>query len=59
MNKEEKRFWAAALILAAFTANYSYHLIPDAHWTPCVVKLADNLLKVLEETSREPQNVSE
>ena len=59
MDKEEKRFWAAILILAAFTANYRYNLIPDAHWTPGVVKLADHLLKVLEETSREAQKVSE
>jgi hypothetical protein len=47
MDKEEKRFWAAALILAGMSANYHHNLIPSPYWATGAVELADELIKVL------------
>jgi hypothetical protein len=47
MDKEEKRFWAAALILAGMSANYHHNLIPSLYWATGAVELADELIKVL------------
>jgi hypothetical protein len=59
MDKEDKRFWAAALILAGLSANYHHNLLPAPYWAPGAVKLADHLLKTLSETSMEDSKVSE
>ena len=59
MNKEDKRFWAATLILAGLSANYHHNLIPAPFWTSGAVKLADQLLKSLSETPEEDSKVSE
>ena len=59
MEKEEKRFLAAALILAGLSANYNHGLIPPLYWGKGAVELADHLLKTLEETSRKVKKVSE
>jgi hypothetical protein len=59
MDKEEKRFWAAALILAGMSANYHHNLIPSPYWTAGAVELADELIKVLSKTSVEKEKVSE
>ena len=55
MNQEEKRFWAAALILAGISANYHHVFIPSDYWASGAVHLADYLLKVLSD----PPKVSE
>jgi hypothetical protein len=59
MDKEEKRFWAAALILAGMSANYHHNLIPSPYWTTGAIELADELLKDLSKTSVEKEKVSE
>lgn len=59
MDKEEKRFWAAALILGGMSANYHHNLIPAPYWTDGAVRLADQLLKTLSETPKEDSKVSE
>jgi len=59
MDKEEKRFLAAALILAGLSANYHHNLIPASYWAFGAVELADHLLKTLEEKPMEDQKVSE
>ena len=51
MDKEEKRFWAAAIILGGMAANYHHNLIPATYWTAGAVELADQLLKTLDEKS--------
>lgn len=55
MDKEEKRFWAAAVILGGMAANYHHNLIPATYWATGAVELADYLLKVLAD----PPKVSE
>ena len=52
MEREEKRFWAAALILAGLSSNYHHGLIPSSYWATGAVELADYLLKVLSETQK-------
>ena len=47
MDKEDKRFWAAALILAGLSANYHHNLLPAPYWATGAVELADELIKVL------------
>lgn len=59
MDKEEKRFWAAALILCGLSSNYHHNLIPSDFWATASVELADYLLKVLSETPVEKEKVSE
>ena len=59
MDKEDKRFWAAALILAGMAANYHHNLIPDSYWTDGAVRLADQLLQTLSEIPKEDSKVSE
>ena len=49
MDKEEKRFWAAAIILGGISANYHHNLIPGNHWAAGAVELADHLLQTLSE----------
>ena len=56
MDREEKRFWAAALILAGLSANYHQGLIPCNYWVSCAVELADYLLKILSEKPEKYQN---
>lgn len=56
MDKEEKRFWAAAIILGGMSANYHHNLIPANYWAAGAVELADHLLKTLDE---KPSKVSE
>ena len=56
MDREEKRFWAAALILAGLSSNYHHNLIPSNYWASSAVELADYLLKILSE---KPPKVSE
>lgn len=59
MDKEEKRFWAAALILGGMAANYHHNLIPATYWTAGAVELADHLLQTLSEKPVEESKVSE
>ena len=59
MDKEEKRFWAAALILGGMSANYHHNLIPGTYWAAGAVELADHLLKTLSEKPRKDPKVSE
>ena len=59
MNKEEKRFWAAAIILGGMSANYHHNLIPDTCWVSGAVKLADHLLQTLSEKPMKDPKVSE
>ena len=49
MNKKDKRFWAAALILGGMSANYHHNLLPATYWTAGAVELADHLLETLSE----------
>ncbi len=49
MDKEEKRFWAAAIILGGMAANYHHNLIPATYWAAGAVELADHLLQTLSE----------
>ena len=56
MDKEEKRFLAAAIILGGMSANYHHNLIPATYWTAGAVELADHLLQTLAETPmKEPK----
>ena len=59
MDKEDKRFWAAALILGGMSANYHHNLIPDSFWAPAAVRLADHLLQTLSEKPMKEPKVSE
>ena len=59
MNKEEKRFWASAIILGGMSANYHHNLIPGTYWAAGAVELADHLLKTLSEKPRKDPKVSE
>ena len=59
MDIEEKRFWAAAIILGGMAANYHHNLIPATYWTAGAVELADYLLKTLSEKPMEEPKVSE
>jgi hypothetical protein len=59
MDKEEKRFWAAAIILGGMAANYHHDLIPSSYWVKGAVDLADYLLQALSKTPMEDPNVSE
>ena len=56
MNQEEKRFWAAALILAGISANYHHVFIPSDYWASGAVHLADYLLKVLSDPQKYQNN---
>ena len=49
MDKEDKRFWAAALILGGMSANYHHTFMPNDHWVSSAVRLADLLLITLSE----------
>ena len=59
MDKEEKRFWAATIILGGMSANYHHNLIPGTYWAAGAVELADHLLKTLSEKPRKDPKVSE
>lgn len=59
MNKKDKRFWAAALILAGMSANYHHNFIPSDYWATGAVSLADHLLKVLSDKPVKKPKVSE
>ncbi len=59
MNKEEKRFWASAIILGGMSANFHHNLIPGTYWAAGAVELADHLLKTLSEKPRKDPKVSE
>lgn len=58
MDKEEKRFLAAAIILGGMSANYHHNLIPATYWTAGAVELADHLLQTLAETPMKDQKLS-
>lgn len=57
MDKEEKRFWAAAIILGGLSANYHHNLIPSDYWATGAVELADHLLKTLSEKPMKDQKL--
>ena len=59
MDREEKRFWAAAIILGGMSANYHHNLIPGTYWAAGAVELADHLLQTLSEKPEEESKVSE
>lgn len=59
MDKEEKRFLAAAIILGGMSANYHHNLIPANYWTAGAVELADHLLQTLSEKPIKDSKVSE
>ena len=59
MDKEEKLFWAAALILSGMAANYHHGLIPSSYWVKGAVDLADNLLQAVSKATMEESKVSE
>ena len=59
MDKEEKRFWAAAIILGGLSANFHHNLIPSSYWAAGAVDLADQLIKILSEYPMEATKVSE
>ena len=46
--KEERRFWAASLVLAGMCANFSNSPRPSIHWTYDAIEMADYLLHFLE-----------
>ena len=58
MDKEEKRFWASAIILGGMSANYHHNLIPATYWTAGAVELADHLLQTLAEIPMKDQKLS-
>jgi hypothetical protein len=45
---EERRFWAASLILAGMCANYSNSPRPSIYWAYDAIEMADYLLHFLE-----------
>lgn len=59
MDIEEKRFWAAAIILGGMSANYHHNLIPSSYWATGAVELADELLLILSEKPMKDPKVSE
>ena len=59
MDKEDKRFWAAALILGGMSANYHHSFLPDPFWVSAAVRLADHLLQTLSEKPMKDSKVSE
>ena len=58
MNKKDKRFWAAALILGGMSANYHHSFIPHDHWVSSAVWLADTLLKNLADKPGESKKAA-
>ena len=51
INWEERRYYAATIILAGMSANYHHSLIPSPYWAQGAVDLADHLLKILSDPS--------
>ena len=58
MDKEEKKFLAAAIILGGMSTNYHHNLIPATYWTAGAVELADHLLQTLAEIPMKDQKLS-
>ena len=48
--KEERRFWAASLVLAGMCANFSNSPRPSIYWAYEAIEMADYLLHFLETT---------
>ena len=48
--KEERRFWASAMILSGMCANYSNSPRPSIYWAYDAIEMADYLLHFLETT---------
>ena len=49
--KEERRFFAAAMILSGMCANFSNSPRPSIYWAYDAIELADYLLHFLETTT--------
>lgn len=54
INWEERRFWAAALILGGMCANYHHTFIPSNYWAKGAIDLAVYFLQLLANTSGSP-----
>lgn len=51
INWEERRFYAAALILAGLAANYQHPFTPNTCYIKSVINLADKLVQALSAPS--------
>jgi hypothetical protein len=59
MTTQEQRLFAAALILGGMSANYHHSFIPAEHWIVGAVRLADKLIKKVNEKPMQDTKVSE